>query len=119
MLSTVAARSNIGQGFSCFCPVVIIGEDDNASLHLLGLLLEGFSERGGIESNEIGACRVEYQSFVQEQRQLERYSTRSRPHVGDVQSFCSVQVGFQARQHLVKVRIVTNKVKPFDSPSRK
>ena len=30
------------------------------------------------------ACKSEYQSFVQEQRQLERTSTRSRPDVGNV-----------------------------------
>ena len=31
VLSTVAARSKIGQGLSCFCPTIIIGRDDHAS----------------------------------------------------------------------------------------
>ena len=38
VLSTVAARSKVGQGLICFCPAIIIGWDDHAPLHLLGLL---------------------------------------------------------------------------------
>ena len=34
VLSTVAARSKIGQGLSCFCPAIVIGGDDHAPLHL-------------------------------------------------------------------------------------
>ena len=107
VLSTVAARSKIGQGLSCFCPAIIIGGDNHAPLQLLGLLLVGLLERGWMKGSEIEACRAEYQSFLQEQRQLERYSTRSRPDVGDVLSFCSSQAGFRARQHLFKVCMVT------------
>ena len=97
VLSTVAARSKIGQGLSCFCPAIITGGDDHASLHLLGFLLDGLLDRGWVKGSEIEACRSEYQSFVQEQRQLERSSTRSRPNMGDVLSFCSSQVSFHAR----------------------
>ena len=111
VLSTVAARSKIGQGLSCFCPAIVIGGDDNAPLHLLGLLLDGLLERGWVKGSEIEACRSEYQSFVQEQRQLERSSTRSRPDIGDILSFCCSQSGFPARQHLFKVCIVTNVVR--------
>ena len=107
VLSTVAARSKFEQGLSCFCPAIIIGEDDHAPLHLLGLLLDGFLELGWIKGSEIEACWAEYQSFFQEQPQLERSSTRSRPDVGDVLSFCFSQAGFRARQHLFKVCIVT------------
>ena len=114
MLSTVAARSKIGQGLSCFCPAIIIGLDDHAPLHLLGILVDGLLDRGWVKGTEIEACRSEYQSFVQEQRQLERSSTRSRPDIGDVQSFCSSQAGFRARQHLFKICIVTNMVKLRD-----
>ena len=114
VLSSVAARSKIGQGLSCFCPAIIIGGDDHASLHLLGLLLDGLLDRGWIKGSEIEACRAEYQSFGQEQRQLERSSTRSRPDIGDVLSFCSSHAGFRAHQHLFKVCIVTNMVKLRD-----
>ena len=107
VLSTVASRSKVGQGLSCFCPDIIIGGDHHAPLHLLGLLLDGLLDRGWIKGSEIEACRAEYQSFVQEQRQLERFSTRSRPDIGNVLSFCSSQAGFRARQHLFKVCIVT------------
>ena len=110
VLSTVAARSKIGQGLSCFCPTIIIAGEDHASLHLLGLLLDGLLDRGWVRGSEIEACRSEYQSFVREQRQLERSSTRSRPDIGDVLSFCCLQAGFRARQHLIRVCIVTNVV---------
>ena len=106
VLSTVAALSKVGQGLSCFCPAIIIYADNHAPLHLLGLLLDGLLERGWVKGSEIEACRGEYQSFVQEQRQLERFSTRSRPDRRDVLSFCSLQAGFRARQHLFKVCIV-------------
>ena len=96
-LSTVAIRSKIGQGLSCFCPAIIVGGDDNAPLHLLGLLLDGLLDHGCIKGNEIEACRAEYQSFVKDQRQLERSSTRCGPHAVEVLSFCSSQVGFCAR----------------------
>ena len=114
VLSTVAARSKIGQGLSCFCPAIIIGGDNHAPLHLLGLLLDGLLDRRWVKGSEMEACRSEYQSFVQEQRQLERSSTRSRPDIGDVLSICSSQAGFRARQHLFKVCIVTNMVKLRD-----
>ena len=114
VLSTVAARSKIGQDLSCFCPAIFIGGDDHAPLHLLGLLLDGLLDRGWVKGSEIEACRSEYQSFVQEQRQLERSSTWSRPDIGDVLSFCSSQAGFRACQHLFKVCIVTNMVKLRD-----
>ena len=107
VLSTVDARSEAGQGLSSFCPAIIIGGDDHAQLHQLCLLLDGLLERGWIKNSENEACRAEYQSFVQEQRQLERSSTRSRPDIGGVLSFCSSQAGFSARQHLFKVCIVT------------
>ena len=41
VVSTVALRSKIGQGLSCFCPAILTGDDDYAPLHLLGLLLDG------------------------------------------------------------------------------
>ena len=46
VLSTVSASSKIGRGLSCFCPAIIIGGDDHAPLHLLGLLLDGLLDRG-------------------------------------------------------------------------
>ena len=114
VLSIVAARSKIGQWLSCFCPAIIIGGDDHAPLHMLGLLLDGLLDHGWVKGSEIEACRSEYHSFVQEQRQLEWSSTRSRPDIGDVLSFCSSQACFRARQHLFKVCIVTNIVKLRD-----
>ena len=109
LLSTVAARSAIGQGLSCFCPLVLIGGDDHAPLQLSDLLLDGLLAKGWVRGGDMEACKSEYQSFVQEQRQLERTSTRSRPDVGNVLTFCSSQAGFRVRSHLYKVCIDFNK----------
>ena len=103
VFSTVAARSSIGQGLSCFCPPVLIGGDDHAPLHLFDLLLDGRLAKGWVRGGDMEACKSEYQSFVQEQRLLERTSTRSRPDVGNVLTFCSSQASFRVRSHLYKV----------------
>ena len=71
VLSTVASRSIIGQGLSCFCPAFVVGEDDVAPFQFYNMLLHGLPEKAWTRGSEVGACRVEYQSFVQEQRQLE------------------------------------------------
>ena len=113
-LSTVAARSVIGQGLSCFCPAIVVGGDDVAPLQLFNKLLDGLLEKGWTRGSEVEACRAEYQSFVQEQRQLERPSMRSRPDVGDVLSFCSAQAGFRAHRHLYKVCIVADQACGFN-----
>ena len=111
--STVAARSVIGQGLGCFCPAIVVGGDDVAPLQFFNKLLDGLLEKGWTMGSEVEACQAEYQSFVQEQRQLERSSTRSRPDVGNVLSFCSAQAGFRARRHLYKVYIVANQACGF------
>ena len=100
VLSTVASRSVVGQGLSCFCLKIVVGGDDVAPFQIFTKLLDRLLEKAWTSGSEVEACRCEYQSFVQEQRQLERSSTRSRPDVGDVLSFCSVQAGFRARRHL-------------------
>ena len=64
VLSTVAARSRIGQGLSCFCPAIVVGGDDVAPLQLFNKLLDGLLEKGRTRGSEVEACRAEYQSFV-------------------------------------------------------
>ena len=114
VLSTVAARSFIGQGLSCFCPATVVGGDDVAPLQLFNKLLDGLLEQGWNRGIEVEACRAECQSFVQEQRQLERSSTWSRPDVGDVIWFCSGKAGFRARRHLYKLCIAANQACGFN-----
>ena len=46
VLSTVAARSVIGHGLSCFCPAIVVGGDDVAPLQLFNKLLDGLLEKG-------------------------------------------------------------------------
>ena len=78
VLSTVASKSVKGQGLSCFCPAIVDGGDDVVPFQHFNKLLDGVLEKGWTRGSEVEACRVEYQSFAQEQRQLERLSTRSR-----------------------------------------
>ena len=106
VLSTVASRSVIGQGLSCFCPAIVFGGDDVAPFQFFNKLLDGLLEKCWTRGSEVEVCRAEYQSFAQEERQRERSSTRSRPDVVDALSFCSAQAGFRARRHLYKVCIV-------------
>ena len=47
VLSTVAARSVIGQGLSCFCPVIVVGGDDVAPLQLFTSSWMGCCRRVG------------------------------------------------------------------------
>ena len=39
--TTVASRSVVGQGMSCFCPAIGVGWDDVAPLQLFNKLLDG------------------------------------------------------------------------------
>ena len=108
ILSTVAARSKLGQGVSCFCPEIILGGDDHSAFFLHGQLLDGLVECGWEKGSHIEACKAEFQSFVREQRQLERHSTRKRPDVGNILAYFAHQTGFQSRKHLFRVCYRTN-----------
>ena len=78
VLSTVASKSVIGQGLSCYFPAIVIGGDKVAPFQLFKKHLDGLLKKGWTRGSEVEACRAEYQSFVQEQRQLERSSKRWR-----------------------------------------
>ena len=106
ILSTVTARSKLGQGVSCFCPEIILGGDDHSAFFLYGQLLDGLVECGWEKGSNTEACKAEFQSFVRVKRQLERHSTRKRTHVGNIQVYFAQQTGFQSRRHLFPVSSV-------------
>ena len=59
VLSTVASRSVIGQGLSCFCPAIVVGGDDVSPFQLFNTkLLDGLLEKGWITGSEVEACRA-------------------------------------------------------------
>ena len=58
MLSTVAARSPVGQGLSCFCPEIVIGGDDYSAFHLFGQLLDGLLDLGWIRGRKWNLGRL-------------------------------------------------------------
>ena len=104
ILSTVAARSQIGQGLSCFCPEIVIGGDDYSAFHLFGQLLDGLLELGWVRGSEVEPAKAEFHSFVREQRQVEMSSHRSRAPINSVFAFCS-QPSLHSRRNLNKVGI--------------
>ena len=101
--STVAARSKLGQGVSCFCPELILGGDNYSAFFLHGQLLDGLVEYGWEKGSNVDVCKAEFQSFVREQRQLERHSTRKRFDFGIILAYFGQQTGFQSRRHLFLV----------------
>ena len=105
ILSTVAARSPIGQGLSCFCPEIVIGGDDYSAFHLFGQLLDGLLELGWVRGSEVEPAKAELHSFVREQRQVETSSHTSRASINSVFAFCN-QPSFRSRRNLHKVGIL-------------
>ena len=103
--STVAARSVIGHGLSCVYLPTMVGGEDHAPRQLFDMLPDGLLDKDWVKGAEREAGKSEYQSYVQEQRQLERTSVRSRPDVENVLTFCSPKAGFRVRSHLYKVSI--------------
>ena len=104
ILATVAARSQIGQGLSCFCPEIVIGSDDYSVFHLFGQLLHGLLELGWVRGSEVEPAKAEFHSFVREQRQVETSSHRSRAPINSVFAFCN-QLSFRSRRNLHKVGV--------------
>ena len=108
ILSTVAARSQIGQGLSCFFPEIVIGGDDYSAFHLFEQLLDGLLELGWVRGSEVEPAKAEFHSFVREQRQVEISSHRSRAPINRVLALCN-QPSFRSRQNLHKVGISCSK----------
>ena len=104
ILSTVAARSHVGQGLSCFCPEIVIGGDDYSAFHLFGQLVDGLLELGWVRGSEVEPAKAEFHSFVREQRQVEMSSHRSRASINSVFAFCN-QPSFRSRRTLHKVGV--------------
>ena len=105
IFSTVAMRSPIGQGLSCFCPEIVIGGDDYSAFHLFGQLMDGLPELGWVRGSEVELAKAEFHSFVREQRQVETSSKRSRAPINSFFAFCN-QPSFRSRRNLHKVTII-------------
>ena len=108
ILSNVAASSKLGLGVSCFCLEIILGGDDHSVFFFYGQLLDGLVECGWEKGANVEACKAEFQSFLREQRQLERHSGRKRPDVGNILAYFAQQTGFQSRRHLFRVSCCTS-----------
>ena len=106
ILSTVAARSPVGQGLSCFCPEIIIGGDDCSAFHHFGKLLDRMFELGWVRGSEIEPALAEFYPFVREQRQVEASGNRSRVPISSVFAFRN-QPGFRSQRNLHKVIMLT------------
>ena len=107
ILSTVAARSPVGQGLSCFCPEIVTAADNYSTFHLLGQLLDGLCELGWVRGSEIEPAKAEFFSFIREQRQVESSGNRSRVPINSVFAFCN-QPGIRSRRslHIVSIMVL-------------
>ena len=100
VLSTVAARSKLGQGVCCFCPDTIIGGEDHSAFFSLGQLLDGLIACGWEKGSTIEACKTEFQSLVNDQRHLECHASRKHSDISKDLSYLTHQSGFRSRRHL-------------------
>ena len=113
VLSTVAAHSKLGQAVSCFCPEIIIGFDDHSAFFLFGQLLDSLVARGWEKRSTVEACKAEFQSFVNDQRQLECPASRKHSDISNVFSYLSHQSGFRSHRHLYRVSLIGFQVGSF------
>ena len=113
VLSTVAARSNLGQAVSCFCPEILIEDDDHSAFFLFGQLLDGLIARGWEKGLNIEACKAEFESFVNYQRQLECHASRKHSDISNVLSYLTQQGEFRSHRHLYRVCFVSFQVDFF------
>ena len=112
-LSTVAARSKLGQGVSCFCPEIITGGDDHSAFFLFGQLLDGLIACGWEKGSNIEACKADFQLFVNDQGQLECHASGKHSDISIVPSYLTHQSGFRTRGHLNRVSLVGFQVDSF------
>ena len=70
------------------------------------MLLDGPFKTGWVKGAEVEARKSDCQSFVQQQRQPEWTSTRSRPDLGNVLSYCPSHAGFRVGRQLYEELIV-------------
>ena len=99
VLSTFAAQSGVGQGLSCFFSEIVVGWMTMPLLICSTSFQTAYWRWLGVSGSTMEASEVEFWSFVREQKQLERISTRSRPHVENILSSWSPQSGSRARSH--------------------
>ena len=106
VLSTVAARSRLGQGVSCFCPEIIIRGNDHSTFFLFGQILDGLNVFAREKGSNVEPSKTEIQSFVQDQRQLECPGSRKHYYINTFLSYLTHQSGFRSRRHLYRVSFV-------------
>ena len=68
-LLTVATRSLVGRGLSCFAPEIIVGGDNYSSFQFFGQLIVGLLNLGGVKACELEAAKSDLHSFARKQRQ--------------------------------------------------
>ena len=105
-LSTVAARSRLGQGVSYFCPEIFIGGDDHSTLFLFRQFLDGLIAYGWEKGSNIEASKADFQSLVNGQCQLECHASRNHSDISNGLSYLTQQSGFCSRRHLYRVSLV-------------
>ena len=106
---TFQARSE-RQMFSSY---IIIWGDYYSALFLLGQLLNCFIASEWEKDSSIEACETEFQSFVNDQPQLECHVSRTHSDISNILSYLTHQSGFCSRLHLYRVSLVGHQVDFF------
>ena len=99
-----------GSGRELLLPEIIIGGDDHSAFFLFGQLLDGLVECGREKGSTVEACKAEFQSFVNDQRQLECHASRKHSDISNVLSYLTHQSGFRSRRHLYRVSLVDSQI---------
>ena len=105
ILSTVAARSLVGEGGSCLSPVILVGGDNYSAFYLFGQPIDVFLNFGWVKGSDIEAAKAEFHSFVCEQRQIEQ-SSNLRVPITALFFFRCGQPGCCSRRQLYRVSIL-------------
>ena len=80
--------------------------DDHSAFLLFGQLLDGLVECGWEKGSTVEACKTEFQSFVNDQRQLECHASTKHSDISNVLNYLTHQSWFRSRRHLYRVSLV-------------
>ena len=86
--------------------------DDHSAFFLPGQVLDGLISCGWEKGSTIEACKAEFQSSVNDQRQLECHASRMHSDISNVVSYLTQQSGFRGRRHLYRLSLVGFQVGP-------
>ena len=102
ILSLHLVTGNFYQGIYCFCPEMVLEEDDRYIFGLVGKLVRVLSKVGCLSRDAVNASIDEFAAFVVEARFRHEESERSASAISDVVTYLLSDYGFLSRHNLVR-----------------